>query len=66
MDTAVKLNEVILGNSAESQLVILDLPKPRNKEDFEDYVHYLEVLSKDVSRILFVRGSGAEVITTSF
>lgn len=65
MHTALKLNEVILENSAESQIVLFNLPKPKNKEGLEDYIHYLEVLSDNVKRVLFVRGSGAEVITTS-
>uniref|UniRef100_A0A914BUW3 Solute carrier family 12 member 6 n=1 Tax=Acrobeloides nanus TaxID=290746 RepID=A0A914BUW3_9BILA len=66
MHTAIRLNEIILENSSDSQLVLLNLPKPpRNKEGVDDYFHYLEVLSDNVKRVLFVRGTGAEVITTS-
>uniref|UniRef100_A0A7E4W6B4 Amino acid permease n=1 Tax=Panagrellus redivivus TaxID=6233 RepID=A0A7E4W6B4_PANRE len=66
MHTALRLNELILNNSGNSQLVLLNLPKaPKKKEGLEDYIHYLEVLSDNVKRVLFVRGTGAEVITAS-
>uniref|UniRef100_A0A915PLX0 Uncharacterized protein n=1 Tax=Setaria digitata TaxID=48799 RepID=A0A915PLX0_9BILA len=65
MHTAVRLNELILANSANSQLVLLNLPKPPvAKEGLDDYMHYLEVLSDKIPRILFIRGTGKEVITT--
>ncbi|KAM3725768.1 Potassium/chloride cotransporter [Dirofilaria immitis] len=65
MHTAVRLNELILANSADSQLVLLNLPKPPvAKEGLDDYMHYLEVLSDKIPRILFIRGTGKEVITT--
>ncbi|TKR58848.1 hypothetical protein L596_030238 [Steinernema carpocapsae] len=65
MNTAVRLNEVILNYSSKSQLVIMNLPKPpRTVEGMDDYVQYLDVLSKSIKRVLFVRGTGQEVITT--
>ncbi|VDK61879.1 unnamed protein product [Onchocerca ochengi] len=65
MHTAVRLNELILANSADSQLVLLNLPKPPvAREGLDDYMHYLEVLSDKIPRILFIRGTGKEVITT--
>ncbi|VDN06525.1 unnamed protein product [Thelazia callipaeda] len=65
MHTAVRLNELILANSPESQLVLLNLPKPPvAKEGLDDYMHYLEALSDKIPRILFIRGTGKEVITT--
>ncbi|VDN55893.1 unnamed protein product [Dracunculus medinensis] len=66
MHTAVRLNEIILEHSADSQLILLNLPKPPvGREGLDDYMHYLQVLSDGISRILFVRGTGKEVITTS-
>uniref|UniRef100_F1KS71 Sodium/chloride cotransporter 3 n=2 Tax=Ascaris TaxID=6251 RepID=F1KS71_ASCSU len=66
MHTAVRLNEIIIENSLNSQLVLLNLPKPPiRKEGLEDYIHYLEVLTDNVKRVLFVRGTGQEVITTT-
>lgn len=65
MHTAVRLNELILEHSSKSQLVLLNLPKPPvAKEGLDDYMHYLEVLSDKLPRVLFVRGTGKEVITT--
>ncbi|CAI4224503.1 unnamed protein product [Auanema sp. JU1783] len=65
MHTAVRLNELIIEHSLNSQLVLLNLPKPpRGRENLDDYVHYLEVLSDNINRVLFVRGTGKEVITT--
>ncbi|KAK6056279.1 amino acid permease [Cooperia oncophora] len=65
MHTAVRLNELIVEHSLNSQLVLLNLPKPpRGKEGLDDYIHYLEVLSDKINRVIFVRGTGKEVITT--
>ncbi|ETN80639.1 hypothetical protein NECAME_09062 [Necator americanus] len=65
MHTAVRLNELIIEHSLNSQLVLLNLPKPpRGKEGLDDYIHYLEVLSDKINRVMFVRGTGKEVITT--
>ncbi|GMT24173.1 hypothetical protein PFISCL1PPCAC_15470 [Pristionchus fissidentatus] len=66
MHTAVRLNELILEHSLNSQLVLLNLPKPPvGKEGLDDYIHYLEVLSDNINRIIFVRGTGKEVITAN-
>uniref|UniRef100_A0A0N5AF91 Solute carrier family 12 member 6 n=1 Tax=Syphacia muris TaxID=451379 RepID=A0A0N5AF91_9BILA len=66
MHTAVRLNELILEHSSNSQLVLLNLPKPpAAKEGLDCYMHYLEVLSDNITRVLFIRGTGKEVITTN-
>ncbi|PAV64333.1 hypothetical protein WR25_25400 [Diploscapter pachys] len=65
MNTAVHLNKVILENSPDSQLVLLNLPSPpRSRSAFlQSYMIYLDVLSENLKRVLFVGGSGKEVIT---
>ncbi|CAI5448008.1 unnamed protein product [Caenorhabditis angaria] len=66
MHTAVRLNELLLQHSANSQLILLNLPKPplhKEKRGLDDYVHYLEVMTDKLNRVIFVRGTGKEVIT---
>lgn len=83
MHTAVRLNELLLQHSANSQLILLNLPKPplhKDRKSFQnldpsevlfpeqaldDYVHYLEVMTDKLNRVIFVRGTGKEVITES-
>ncbi|XP_059200344.1 solute carrier family 12 member 7-like [Centropristis striata] len=64
MHTAVKLNEVVVMKSRESQLVLLNMPgPPKNKKGDENYMEFLEVLMDGLDRVLLVRGGGREVIT---
>uniref|UniRef100_A0A914GU58 Uncharacterized protein n=1 Tax=Globodera rostochiensis TaxID=31243 RepID=A0A914GU58_GLORO len=66
MHGAIRLNELILEHSSNSQLVLFSLPKPPFlEEEVDDYIQYLEVISDKLRKVLFVRGTGAEVITTS-
>ncbi|XP_075936073.1 solute carrier family 12 member 7-like isoform X1 [Anarhichas minor] len=64
MHTAVKLNEVVLKKSRDSQLVLLNMPgPPKNKKGDENYMEFLEVLMDGLDRVLLIRGGGREVIT---
>ncbi|XP_070830482.1 solute carrier family 12 member 7-like isoform X3 [Chaetodon trifascialis] len=64
MHTAVKLNEVVVKKSQNSQLVLLNMPgPPKNKKGEENYMEFLEVLMDGLDRVLLVRGGGREVIT---
>ncbi|XP_003744033.1 solute carrier family 12 member 6 [Galendromus occidentalis] len=64
MHTAVKLNEVIVAKSHDSQLVIINLPgPPKIQRGEENYMEFLEVLTEGLERVLMVRGGGREVIT---
>ncbi|XP_056276198.1 solute carrier family 12 member 7-like isoform X2 [Pseudoliparis swirei] len=64
MHTAVKLNEVVLKKSRDSQLVLLNMPgPPKNKKGDSNYMEFLEVLMDGLDRVLLVRGGGREVIT---
>nr|XP_046264755.1 solute carrier family 12 member 7-like isoform X2 [Scatophagus argus] len=64
MHTAVKLNEVVVEKSQNSQLVLLNMPgPPKNKKGDENYMEFLEVLMDGLDRVLLVRGGGREVIT---
>ncbi|XP_068558144.1 solute carrier family 12 member 7-like isoform X1 [Cebidichthys violaceus] len=64
MHTAVKLNEVVLKKSRDSQLVLLNMPgPPKNKKGDDNYMEFLEVLMDGLNRVLLIRGGGREVIT---
>ncbi|XP_045907219.1 solute carrier family 12 member 7-like isoform X3 [Micropterus dolomieu] len=64
MHTAVKLNDVVVKKSQNSQLVLLNMPgPPKNKKGDENYMEFLEVLMDRLDRVLLVRGGGREVIT---
>ncbi|XP_069565901.1 solute carrier family 12 member 7-like isoform X2 [Brachyistius frenatus] len=64
MHTAVKLNEVVVKKSHNSELVLLNMPgPPKNKKGDENYMEFLEVLMEGLDRVLLVRGGGSEVIT---
>ncbi|XP_053738826.1 solute carrier family 12 member 7-like isoform X1 [Synchiropus splendidus] len=64
MHTAVKLNDVVVKKSKNSQLVLLNMPgPPKNKKGDENYMEFLEVLMDGLDRVLLVRGGGREVIT---
>ncbi|XP_044075088.1 solute carrier family 12 member 7-like isoform X2 [Siniperca chuatsi] len=64
MHTAVKLNDVVVKKSKNSELVLLNMPgPPKNKKGDENYMEFLEVLMDRLDRVLLVRGGGREVIT---
>ncbi|CAK5093820.1 unnamed protein product [Meloidogyne enterolobii] len=65
MNAAVRLNQVILEYSTESQLVLLSLPKPPKSIQslVENYLAYVEALTEGLPRIMLIGGSGKEVIT---
>lgn len=78
MHNAVRLNEVIVTESHDAKLVILNLPGPpkKNPSDLDgpnkrqevsdrerNYMEFLEVLTEGLDRVLMVRGGGREVVT---
>jgi hypothetical protein len=68
MNTAVKLNALIKQNSgieSECRLVVCNLPGPSDGEgEALAYVEYLTTLSEDLPRVLLLKGTGTEVVTT--
>lgn len=64
MHTAVRLNQKLLEHSGQSQLVVLNLPRPpKSQIGLHNYVEYMDALTDKLERVLLVRGSGKEVIT---
>lgn len=66
METAIRLNEIIVEQSSTAQLVIINMPSYPTKKDDQDELHYmdyLDVLTENLNRVLMVRGSGREYVT---
>lgn len=63
MNAAVRMNQVILEYSTESQLVLLSLPKtPKTtKQIVENYLAYVEALTENLPRVILVGGTNKEV-----
>ena len=76
MNTSVKLNSLIRLNSREeTKLVISNLPSPYLQTDDSasrtliapvDCLAYLDALTEEVPRMLLIKGTGTEVITSCF
>lgn len=65
MNAAVRVNQVIMEYSTESQLVLLSLPKPPRsiQQLVENYLAYVDALTEKLPRVMLIGGSGKEVIT---
>ena len=61
--TASRLNQLIREYSLTSKLVLINLPFPSPRLSHLQYVECLNTLTRDISRVVFIRGSGREVIT---
>ncbi|CAD5215517.1 unnamed protein product [Bursaphelenchus xylophilus] len=65
MSAAIRMNQVILEYSNESQLILLSLPRPpkHTQRLVENYLAYVEALTEKLPRVMLIGGSGKEVIT---
>lgn len=80
MNTSVKLNTLIRANSggaaSKCRLILCNLPAPSKlphnapenvrKEHALAYMQYLDCLTEGLERVILVKGTGTEVITTYF
>lgn len=66
MNTSVKLNGVFKEYSSKSAIIFCSLPVPFKGQSALDYFQYLDVLTSDLQRVVFVKGTGMEVVTTYF
>ena len=61
----LELNQAIKAESSESPLVLMTLPEPSfeiNANECQDYCNYLNTLSSGLKRVIFMLGSGTELI----
>lgn len=63
LKTAAYLNQKILEHSAKSGLVVLNLPLSRNTPSLE-FIRYTEELTRDLPRVIMLRGYGTENVST--
>ncbi|XP_049872185.1 bumetanide-sensitive sodium-(potassium)-chloride cotransporter [Pectinophora gossypiella] len=60
----LRLRELLLENSKDARLVVMSLPMPRKGSVSAPlYMAWLEVLSRDLPPVLFVRGNQTSVLT---
>ena len=65
MRTARAFNQALRHYSSRATLILTNLPLFRQGEQSpKDYFEYLDAMSESANNMLFVRGSGVEVITT--
>ncbi len=57
-----ELNAVIRQRSSAASLIVLNLPDPRPREA-ENYLTYMDLLTANLNRVLFVNGTGQEIVT---
>lgn len=70
MNTAVKLNALMNQNSgpdSDCSLVLCNLPAPSDKKEGSNsiaYIEYLTTLTEGLPRLMLLKGTGSEVVTT--
>jgi potassium/chloride transporter 4/5/6 len=62
--SAKAFNQALKQFSSRASLVVTNLPLVRPKGAADDFFDYVDAMSDGVKNMLFVRGSGIEVITT--
>ena len=70
-----QIHEMILSHSPDTSLVVLNLPDPpdltstsgiseqQQMDELLDYMNYMEGVAENLPRVLYVHGSGQEVIS---
>lgn len=58
---ARQLNEVIVARSSNASLLLINMPEPPvHLERFWKYLNFLNVISDELKKVLFVRGVDAQ------
>ena len=73
MNTSVKLNNLMKANSgadSNCKLIFTNLPSPglssEGLDDGEEWIDYINVLTEALPRVVLIKGTGEEVVTTFF
>ena len=59
----LRIAEIAKENSSQAALVVMTLPLPKKEVPFTLYMSWLEIISKNLSPFLFVRGNQESVLT---
>jgi len=62
--TAQAFNQALKTHSSRATLVVTNLPLIRSEHPPDDFFDYIDTMSDGIKHMVFVRGSGVEVITT--
>lgn len=62
--TALEINKTFLQHSRMANLVVTNMPFIRPGQPASYFLNYVEAMSGGLGNVVFVRGTGAEVITT--
>lgn len=60
---AMSINDKILEKSADSSLVITNLPYKSNEQSSKDFMMFCNQFTENLKRVLLIRNTGKEVIT---
>lgn len=60
---AISINRKIMDKSADSSLVITNLPYKSNDQSSKDFLLFCSQFTQDLKRVLLIRNTGKEVIT---
>ena len=63
-NNAKRFNTELRRYSSKARLVVLNLPLMKAFRKHDDYFDYADHLSEGIKNVLFIRGSGDEVIST--
>ena len=63
MDAIKHMNSKIAERSKDAALVLLNLPTFRDKHTPTYYMEFIEAFTKDLQRVILIRGSAQAVIT---
>lgn len=63
IESARKINEIILNRSKEASLVITNLPPILEGQKAEEYLSFCSTLTENITRVLFIQNSSKEVLT---
>ena len=66
LETAEKLNKMILNKCSDSDLILFNLPKYHRGQDADILMEYITILTANFPTFCMIKDSGREVTTSFF